>query len=65
MNFEFIEGRQTGDKMVKFRGVRIADKEVVYGNGEGGGVGMVAEKHGGWKFQCTVLGEEGDKAELG
>ncbi len=31
--------------MVKFRGVRIADKEVIYGKGEGGGVGVVAKRH--------------------
>ncbi len=64
MNFEFIEGRQTGDKVVKFRGVRIADKEVVYGKGEGGGVGVVAEKHGVGSFSVPMLGEEGDKAVL-
>ncbi len=29
MNFEFIEGRQTGDKVVKFRGVGISDKKVI------------------------------------
>jgi hypothetical protein len=65
MNFELIEGRQTGDKVVKFRGVRIADKEVVYGKGEGGGVSVVAEKHGGGGFSVSVLGKEGDKAEVG
>ncbi len=51
--------------MIKFRGVRIADKEVIYGKGESGGVGGVAEKHGGGGFSVPVLGEEGDKAELG
>ena len=66
MNFEFIEGRQTGDKVVKSRGVRIANKEVVYDKGEGGGVGVVAEEHGGGGlFSVPVLGEEGEKAELG
>jgi hypothetical protein len=50
MNFEFIEGRQAGDKVVKFRGVGIADKEVIYGKGEGGGVRVVAEKHGDGGF---------------
>jgi hypothetical protein len=57
MNFDFIEGRQTGDKVVKFRRVGIADKKVIYGKGEGGGVlGVVAEKHGGWRFQCSRVG---------
>jgi hypothetical protein len=69
MDFEFIlvEGRQTGDKVVKFRGVGIANKEVIYckGEGGGGGVGVVAEKHGGGGFSVAVLGEEEDKAELG
>ncbi len=65
MNFEFIEGRQTWDKVVKFRGVGIANKEVIYSKGEGGGVSVVAEKHGGGGFSVAVLGEEGDKAELG
>jgi hypothetical protein len=56
MNFEFIEGRQTGDKVDKFRGVGIADKKVIYGKGEGGGVGVVAEKHGcgGFGFGVAV-----------
>ena len=65
MNIEFIEGRQTGDKVVKFRGVGIANKEVIYGKGEGGGVSVVAEKHGSGGFSVAVLGEEGDKLELG
>jgi hypothetical protein len=64
MNFEFMESRQTGDRVIKFRGVRIADKEVIYGKGEGGGVVVVAEKHGGGGFSVAVLGEEGDKAEM-
>ena len=38
MNFEFIEGRQIGDKVVEFRGVRIADEEIVHYKGEGSGV---------------------------
>jgi hypothetical protein len=32
--------------VVKFRGVRITDKEIVYDKGEGSGVGVVAEEHG-------------------
>jgi hypothetical protein len=43
MNFEFIEGRKTGDKVVKFRGVGIADEEIVHYKGEDSGVGAVAE----------------------
>jgi hypothetical protein len=30
MNYEFIEGGETGDKVVKFRGVRIAAEEIVH-----------------------------------
>ena len=33
--------------------------------GEGGGVGVVAEKHGVGSLREAVLGEEGDKTELG
>ena len=29
MNFEFIEGRETRDKVVKFGGVGIADEEIL------------------------------------
>jgi hypothetical protein len=47
MNFEFIEGRETRDKVVKFVGVGIADEEVVNNKGKRGGEGVVAEKHGG------------------
>jgi hypothetical protein len=64
MNFEFIEGRKTGDKVVKFRGVRIADKEIVHYKGEGGGVNVVAEEHGGGGLGEAVLGKMSDKAEL-
>jgi hypothetical protein len=54
MNFEFIEGRETGDKvMVKFRRVGIADEEVVYDKEEGGGVSVVTEKHGGGGFRVS------------
>jgi hypothetical protein len=65
MNFEFIEGRDTGYKVVKFGGVRIADDEIVHYEGESGGVGVMTEKHGDGGFGVAVLGEEGDKAELG
>jgi hypothetical protein len=52
-------------KVFKFGGVRIADEEIVNYEGESGGVGVMAEKHGGGSFGVAVLGEEGDKAELG
>jgi hypothetical protein len=58
MNFEFIEGGETGYKVVKF-------EEIVYYEGENGGVGVMAEEHGGGGFGVAVLGKEGDKAELG
>ncbi len=41
--------------MVKFRGVGVANKKVVDGKGEGGGVGVVAEKHRGVGFTVAVL----------
>jgi hypothetical protein len=44
MNFEFIEGRETRDKVVKFGGVGITDEEIVNNKGKCGGVGVVAEK---------------------
>ena len=65
MNFELIERRETGDKVIKFGGVGIADEEVVYNKGKRGGVGVVAEKHGGEGFGVAVLGKEGDKTKLG
>ena len=39
MNFEFIEGRETGDKVIKFGGVGIANEEVVNNKRKRGGVG--------------------------
>jgi hypothetical protein len=65
MNFEFIEGGETGYKVVKFGGVIIADEEIVYYEGESGGVGVMAEEHGGGGFGVAVLDKEGDKAALG
>ncbi len=44
--------------MVKLRGVGIADKKVVNGKGEGGGLGVVAEKHECGGFGVAVLGKE-------
>ena len=64
MNFEFIEGRETRDKVVKFGGVGITDEEIVYDKGKRGGVGVVAEKHEGGGFGVAVLGKEGDKSKL-
>jgi hypothetical protein len=47
--------------VVEFRGVGIANKEVIDNKGEGGGVGVVAEERGGRGFGVPVLGEEGDR----
>ncbi len=55
MNLKFIEGGKAGYKAVKFRGVGVANKKVVDGKGEGGGVGVVAEKHRGGGFRVAVL----------
>ncbi len=65
MNFEFIEGSETGDKVVKFEWVGVTDEEVVNNKGERGGVGVVAEEHGCGGFGVAVLGKEGDKTKLG
>jgi hypothetical protein len=43
----------------------ISDEEIVHYEGEGSGVGVVAEEHGGGSFRDAVLGEEGNKTELG
>ncbi len=56
MNLKFIEGGEAGYKVFKFRGVGVAYKKVVYGKGEGGGVGVVAEEHRGGAFRAAVLG---------
>jgi hypothetical protein len=53
MNFEFIiDGRKTRDEVVKFRGMGIADEEIVHYKGEGGGVSVVAEEHGVSEKPC-------------
>ncbi len=65
MNFKFIEGRKTSNKVVKFRGVGVAYKEVIHNKGEGGGVGVVSEEHRGGSLREAVLGMEGDKTKLG
>jgi hypothetical protein len=51
--------------VVKFGGVGITDKEVVYNKGEGSGVSVVAEEHGGGSFREAVLGKKGYKTKLG
>ena len=51
--------------MVKFGGVGLTDKEVVYNKGKRGGVGVVAKKHGGGGFGVAVLGKKGYKTKLG
>jgi hypothetical protein len=58
MNFEFIEGRETRDKVVKFGWVGITDKKVVSNKGKRGGVGVMAEEHEGGGFGVAVLGKE-------
>ena len=64
MNLKFIEGGKARHKVVKCRGVGVANKEVVDGEGEGGGVGVVTEEHRGGGFGVAVLGEKRDKAKL-
>jgi hypothetical protein len=56
MNLKFIEGGKAGYKVVEFRRVGVAYKEVVDSEGEGGGVGVVAEEHRGGGFRVAVLG---------
>ena len=65
MNLKFIEGGKAGYKVVEFRRVGVVYKEVVDSEGEGGGVGVVEEKHRGGGFRVTVLCEKGYKAKLG
>jgi hypothetical protein len=52
MNFELIEGRETGYKVVKFGGVRIADEKIVHYKRESGGVGRAW----GWRFRSSRVG---------
>ena len=65
MNFEIIEGGKTGDEVVKFGGVGVTDKKIAHDEGEGSGVGVVSEEHGGGSLGEAVLGEKGDKTKLG
>ena len=64
MNLMFVEGGKAGPKVIKFRGVGVAYKKVVYSKDEGGGVGVVAEEHRGGGFGVAVLGKKRDKAKL-
>ena len=64
MDLKFIDGGKARHKVVKFGGVGGANKEVVDGEGEGSGVGVVAEEHRGGGFGVAVLGEKRDKAKL-
>ena len=65
MNLKFIEGGKAGHKVIKFGGVGVANEKVVYGKGEGSGVGAVAEEHRGGGFGVAVLGKKRNKAKLG
>ncbi len=48
-------------KVVKFRGVAIANEEIFHYKGESSGVGVVAKEHGGGSFGEPMLGEKSDK----
>ena len=56
MDLKFIESGETGYKVVEFRGVGVAYKEVIDSEREGGGVRVVAEEHWGGGFRVAVLG---------
>ena len=56
MDLKFIESGKAGNKVVEFRGVGVAYKEVIDSKREGGGVSVVAEKHRGGGFRVAVLG---------
>ena len=51
--------------MVKVGGGRVLYTKVIYYEGEGGGAGGVAEKHGSGGFVIAVGVEEGEEAALG
>jgi hypothetical protein len=55
MDLKFIEGGKAGYKVVKFRGVGVAYKEVTDSKGEGGGVSVVVEEHRSGGFRVAVL----------
>ncbi len=56
MDLKFIESEKAGYKVIEFRGVGVAYKEVIDSNGEGGGVSVMAEEHRGGGFRVAVLG---------
>ena len=56
MDLKFIEGGKAGYKVVEFRGVGVADKEIFNSKGEGGGVSVVAEEHRDGGFRVAVVG---------
>ena len=56
MNLKFIAGGKARHKVIEFGGVGVAYKEVIDSEGEGGGVGVVAEEHRGGGFRVAVLG---------
>ncbi len=55
MDLKFTESGKAGYKVVEFRGVEVAYKEVD-SKREGGGVSVVAEEHRGGGFRVAVLG---------
>ena len=56
MDLKLIESGKAGYKVVEFRGVGVADKEIINSKGEGGGVSVVAEEHRGGSFRVAVFG---------
>ncbi len=56
MDLQVIERGKAGYKVVEFRGVGVAYKEVIDSRREGGGVSVVAEEHRGGSFRVAVLG---------
>ena len=66
MDLKFIESGKTGYKVVEFRGVGVAYKEVIDSKREGGGVSVVAEKHRGGGFRMSSrVGLRGRQGEVG
>ncbi len=56
MDLKFTESGKAGDKVVEFRGVGVAYKEVIDSKREGGGMSVVAEEHRSGGFRVAVLG---------
>jgi hypothetical protein len=59
MNFEFIEGRETGYKVVKFGGVRISGRENRQLRGRKRWSGCDGGRAWGWKFRSSRVGRGG------